>query len=230
MDSRQSGVDVDRRAGSRPALGAGDPAVSTTKTAVAPGTARRVAVIVSEALAPIVVIPLVTIVVSLHASHTLLHGAGFAFVAVFFAAALPYAFLLFGVRRGRFDDRQIRARAQRPFLLAFTLASVMVGLVVLKALGAPRDLFALVAAMVAGMAMSLVVSSVWKISIHTSCVAGVVVSLALLVSPVTWWLAPLIVLTGWARVVLGDHTPAQVVAGTALGAVVAAFVVLQALR
>ena len=200
--------------------------MSTTETAVVPSTAQRVATIVSEALAPIVVIPLVTIVVSLHASRTLVQGAGFAFVAVFFAAVLPYAFLLFGVRRGRFDDRQIRVRAQRPFLLAFTLTSVTVGLVVLKVLGAPRDLFALVAAMVAGMAISLVVSSVWKISIHTSCVAGVVVSLALLVTPASWWLAPLVALTGCARVVLRDHTPAQVLAGTALGAGVATMTLL----
>lgn len=222
MDGHQPGVDVGAQPASAQGFGDGRPVVSTTDTAVAPSLAQRVATIVSEALAPIVVIPLVTIVVSLHASQTLLQGAGFAVVAVFFAAGLPYAFLLFGVRRGRFDDRQIRVRAQRPFLLAFTLTSVAVGLVVLKALGAPGDLFALVAAMVAGMAISLAVSSVWKISIHTSCVAGVVVFLALLVTPIYWWLSPLVAVTGWARVVLRDHTPAQVLAGTAVGVTVAA--------
>ena len=183
--------------------------------------APRVARVVSEVLAPIVVIPLVTIVVSVHSADTLLRGLGFAAVAVFFAAGLPYLALLAGVRRGRFDDRQVRARAQRPALLAFTLASVVAGLVALQVLQAPRDLFALMAAMVAGMAITLLVSNFWKISIHTSCVAGVIASLALLVDARAWWLSPLVVLTGWSRTLLRDHSSAQVAIGTLVGAVVA---------
>jgi hypothetical protein len=150
----------------------------------------RVAWIVSELLAPIVVILLVTVIVSVHAATSLLAGLGYAAVAVLFAAGLPYAVLLIGVRRGRFEDRQVRERAQRPALLAFTLASVAGGLVVLRLLDAPRDLFALMAGMVAGMAITLLVSTVWKISIHASCVAGVITSLALLVDARAWWLTP----------------------------------------
>ena len=183
--------------------------------------APRVARVVSEVLAPIVVIPLVTIVVSVHSADTLLRGLGFAAVAVFFAAGLPYLALLAGVRRGRFADRQVRVRAQRPALLAFTLASVVAGLVALQMLQAPRDLFALMAAMVAGMAITLLVSNFWKISIHTSCVAGVIASLALLVDASAWWLSPLVVLTGWSRTLLRDHSIAQVAVGTIVGAVVA---------
>ena len=183
--------------------------------------APRVARVVSEVLAPIVVIPLVTIVVSVHSADTLLRGLGFAAVAVFFAAGLPYMALLAGVRHGRFADRQVRARAQRPALLAFTLASVVAGLVALQVLQAPRDLFALMAAMVAGMAITLLVSNFWKISIHTSCVAGVIASLALLVDARAWWLSPLVVLTGWSRTLLRDHSIAQVAVGTVVGAVVA---------
>ena len=104
------------------------------------------------------------------------------------AAGLPYAALLVGVRRGRFEDRHVRERAQRPALLAFTLASVAMGLVALRLLQAPRELFALMAAMVAGMAITLLVSTVWKISIHASCVAGVITSPALLVDARAWWL------------------------------------------
>jgi hypothetical protein len=50
--------------------------------------------------------------------------------------------------------------------------------------------------------------------------------LAILVSP--WWLflAPLVVLTGWARVEIRDHTPVQVSVGAIVGAGVAAGVLL----
>lgn len=178
----------------------------------------RAAHVISEVLAPIVVIPFVTLVVAVHSADSLLSGLGFAAVAVFFAAGLPYAALLLGVRRGRFDDRQVRIRAQRPALLAFTLASVVTGLAALQVLRAPGDLFALMAAMVAGMAITLIVSAFWKISIHTSCVAGVVSSLALLVDERAWLLSPLVLLTGWSRVLLRDHSLAQVVAGAVVGA------------
>ena len=91
-------------------------------------------------------------------------GVGYAAPAVLFAAGLPYAALLVGVRRGRFEDRHVRERAQRPALLAFTLASVAMGLVALRLLQAPRGLVAFMAALVAGMAITLLVSTVWKIS------------------------------------------------------------------
>jgi membrane-associated phospholipid phosphatase len=93
-------------------------------------------------------------------------------------------------------------------------------------LDAPRALFALVAAMVAGLAVALAITSFWKISIHAAAAAGTVISLAILVSP--WWLlaAPLVVVTGWARVEIHDHTPVQVSVGAIVGAAVAAGVLL----
>ena len=55
-------------------------------------------------------------------------------------------------------------------------------------------------------------------------VAGAVVILTLVFGPAALSLAPLVVLVGWARVTVQDHTPAQTLAGAALGALVAASV------
>ena len=189
-----------------------------TEPAVNINSSRGIAVVVSELLAPVVVIPLVTVIVSVHASPSLSSGMGFATVAVLFAAGFPYAALLVGLRRGRFDDRDVRDRAQRPALLAFTLGSVAVGLAVLREIGAPRDLFALTAGMVAGMAITLLVSAFWKISVHVACVAGVVASLALLVDGRAWWLSPLVAATAWSRMLLRHHSLAQVAVGAVAGA------------
>jgi membrane-associated phospholipid phosphatase len=68
---------------------------------------------------------------------------------------------------------------------------------------------------------------VWKISIHCAVAAGSVTILTLLFGP---WLTPayvLVGLTAWSRVVVKDHTAAQVIAGSLLG--VAAAVVTYAL-
>jgi membrane-associated phospholipid phosphatase len=134
----------------------------------------------------------------------------------------PYGLVLIGVRLWLLTDHHISRREQRPRIMAIALASAVAGLVVLRWLDAPRALFALLAAMVAGVAVALAITSFWKISIHAASAAGTVACLAILVSP--WWLllAPLVVLTGWARVEIRDHTPVQVLVGAIVGAVVAA--------
>jgi membrane-associated phospholipid phosphatase len=80
---------------------------------------------------------------------------------------------------------------------------------------------ALVGAGGVGLAVALAITLVWKISIHTAVAAGAVVVLALVFGPALLVLAPLVALSGWARVEVGDHTPAQVLAGAAVGAAVA---------
>ena len=188
-------------------------------------TRRRIACLVTEVMSPVVLIVVVSLIVAVHSAGA---GRGLALglVAVFFVGGFPYALVLIGVRRGLLTDHHISRREQRPRIMAIALASAVAGLVVLRWLDAPRALFALLAAMVAGVAVALAVTSFWKISIHAASAAGTVACLAILVSP--WWLVlvPSVVLTGWARVEIRDHTPIQVTVGAIVGAVVAAGVLL----
>jgi membrane-associated phospholipid phosphatase len=101
------------------------------------------------------------------------------------------------------------------------IVSVFIGLVIINSFGAPRPLVALVASMLAGLVVSLAVTIFWKLSVHTAVVAGAVVVLAFVLGPILLLTAPAIALIAWARVELGDHTPAQVVVGGVLGAAVA---------
>ena len=188
-------------------------------------TRRRMARLVTEVMSPVVLIVVVTLIVAVHSAGAA-RGLVLGLVAFFFAGGLPYGLVLIGVRRGLLTDHHITRREQRPRIMAIALTSVVVGLLVLRWLDAPRALFALVVAMVAGLAVALAITSFWKISIHAASAAGTVACLAILVSP--WWLllAPLVVLTGWARVEIRDHTPVQVSVGAIVGAGVAAGVLL----
>jgi membrane-associated phospholipid phosphatase len=188
-------------------------------------TRHRLARLVTEAMSPVVLIVFVTLIVAVY-SAGVVRGLALGLVAIFFAGGLPYGLVLIGVRRGQLTDHHVSRREQRPRMMAIALASVAVGLLVLRWLDAPRDLFALMAAMVAGLVVALAITSYWKISIHAAAAAGTVASLVMLVS--FWWLllVPLVVLTGWARVVIRDHTPAQVSVGAIVGAAVAAGVLL----
>ena len=184
-------------------------------------TSHRMARLLTEVMSPVVLIVFVTLIVAVHTAGV---GRGLALglIAIFFAAGLPYGLVLIGVRRGQLTDHLVSRREQRPRMMAVALASVAAGLLVLRWLDAPRALFALMAAMVAGLIVALAITWFWKISIHSAAAAGTVASLAILVTP--WWLllAPLVVLTGWARVEIRDHTPAQVCVGAVVGAVGAA--------
>jgi membrane-associated phospholipid phosphatase len=119
------------------------------------------------------------------------------------------------------SDRHVRVRAQRPLPLLVGIGWVLVGLALLALWGAPRDLVALVAAVAVGLLTALLVTLVWKVSVHAAVVAGAVVVLALVFGPALLLLAPLVGLVGWARVEAGDHSPAQVLAGVVLGGAVA---------
>ena len=199
-----------------------------TTTAFPDGVRRRVARLITEALAPIVLIVAVLLVVALSTTDSVVRGLLLGLVAAFFAGGLPYAVLILGVRRGRLGDRHLSRRQERPALMVLGLVSVTSGLLVMRWLDAPSELLALVVAMVAGVAVALAVSLFWKISIHTACVAGSVCVLGVLVHPAAFALFPLVAATAWARFVLRDHTAAQVVAGAIVGASVATMVVIAA--
>jgi len=148
-------------------------------------------------------------------------GLGWGLLAATFCGLVPYGVVIAGVHRRRWTDRHLRARQQRPAPFLAAIASVLTGLALLLALDAPRQLVALVVAMLAGLATALVVTLWWKLSVHTAAAAATVAILALTFGPTLTLTAPTVALVAWARVRLGDHTPAQTLAGAALGGLMA---------
>jgi membrane-associated phospholipid phosphatase len=160
-----------------------------------------------------------TLAVGWHAAG--LRGLSWGAVAALFAGVLPTFFINRGIRDGRWADRNVGARRPRMIVLAFIIASVAVGLAVLVALGAPAELSGYFGCMLGSIAVLAAITVAWKISIHCAVASGSVTILALLFGA---WLVPLyllVALTGWSRVALKDHSTAQVVAGSVLGAVAA---------
>ena len=149
-------------------------------------------------------------------------GIGWGLLAALFAAVLPTLFISHGKRRGRWSDRNVGARRPRLIVLAFITWSVAAGLILLVAAGAPRMLTGYLAFMLASVAVLAAITTVWKISIHCAVASGSVAVLALTYGPPVLAGYALVALLGWSRVALADHTVAQVVAGSVLGAGAAA--------
>jgi membrane-associated phospholipid phosphatase len=148
-------------------------------------------------------------------------GLAWGTVAALFAGVLPMVFISRGVRRGQWDDRYVGAKRPRLIVLSFIIASVGIGLALLVGLGAPGELSGYIGCMLGSVAVLAAITTVWKISIHCAVASGSVTILTLLFGP---WLVPaylLVALTAWSRVVLKDHTAAQVIAGSVLGAAAA---------
>jgi membrane-associated phospholipid phosphatase len=148
-------------------------------------------------------------------------GLGWGLLAATFCGLIPYGIVIAGVHRHRWSDRHLRVRQQRrtPFLVA--IGSVLVGLALLVALDAPRQLVALVVAMLTGLAATMLVTLWWKVSVHTAAASGTVAILVVTFGPPLLLALPAIALVAWSRIRLGDHTPAQTLAGAALGGLVA---------
>ncbi|GGO71215.1 hypothetical protein GCM10012289_36420 [Nonomuraea cavernae] len=149
-------------------------------------------------------------------------GAAWGLVASALCGGVPAAVIAVGVRSGRLDSHHIVDRARRTGPLLAAVAAVLTALVLLVALGAPTLLVATVTAMLAALAVTVPITTRWKISFHAAVCSGTVVVLAhvLPAAPTATAGAAVVALVCWARVRLAHHTWAQVVAGAAVGTLV----------
>jgi hypothetical protein len=180
----------------------------------------RLARAVTEILAPANLAVAQLLMVSWHSSPGLA-GLGWGVLTATFCGLIPYVIVIAGVKRRRWTDRHVRVRQERlvPFLAA--IASFLTGLALLVALGAPRQLIALVVAMLTCLAATMLVTVWWKLSLHTAAASGTVAILVVSFGPPFILALPVVALVAWSRIRLSDHTPAQTLAGAVLGGLMA---------
>ncbi|MBK1783388.1 hypothetical protein JHE00_03545 [Prauserella sp. ASG 168] len=178
------------------------------------------ATVLSEALAPWVLVLALSGAVAWRATEAVLPTIGWGLLIALTSSILPMGVIVWGARTGRWDSHHVRNREGRlvPFLTLIVLSGV--GLALLLVFGAPRMLVALDVAMLACLLVTGAITVRWKVSMHAAVAAGAVVILAVAYGPAAWAGAVAVAAVGWSRVRLGDHTLAQVLAGTVAGAVI----------
>ncbi|MEV6677046.1 hypothetical protein AB0N09_09270 [Streptomyces erythrochromogenes] len=177
---------------------------------------QKAARVLSDVLAPANLVVALLLLVGWHSTGSWT-GLGWGLLAALFCGVVPIGIIAAGVRRGALTDQHIRVRRQRVVPMALSLVSVLAGVTLLRVLGAPAEVFALVVAMLMGLASSLLVTVGWQISIHMSVAGGTVMILLLVFGPAVLPAAAVAAAVGWSRLALRAHTPAQLLAGTALG-------------
>ncbi|WP_116245308.1 phosphatase PAP2 family protein [Nocardiopsis sp. FIRDI 009] len=193
-----------------------------TTTTPPRGIADRAARIITEVCAPGILVVAVLLAIGWYAAPGPA-GLGWGVLAALFCGVVPYGLLIVGARLGWWTDHHVRDRGQRLVPLLIIIGCVVSGVATLLALDAPTAMLALVVAMLATLFVTLAVTVAarWKISVHTAVAGGSAVLLALTYGSLPVVTVPVVALVGWSRVRLGDHTPAQTLAGAALGATVA---------
>ncbi|MBE9375291.1 hypothetical protein IQ251_12635 [Saccharopolyspora sp. HNM0983] len=173
----------------------------------------------TEVLAPWVIVLLLPLAVAWQATHALLPTLLWGLLVAVTSSILPMGIIVWGARTGRWDGHHVRNREGRliPFvaLLVFSLG----GLAALILARAPWLVIALDISMISTLIVTGAITSRWKISMHTAVAGGAVVILAATYSPVFWLLAVLVAAIGWSRVKIHDHTTAQTIGGAIVGAI-----------
>jgi hypothetical protein len=182
---------------------------------------KKVARGATEVLAPwvwVILLPFAVAAATENFWKTLLWG----FVVALTASVIPMAVIVRGARKGKWDGHHVTNREGRLVPLVTAGASLAAGTVIMVLGDAPRTMLALAGSMFASLIVSMAITFglKWKISLHAGVAWAAVVTLAIVYGPWLLLIALPAALVAWSRVELGDHTTAQVLAGTAMGVIV----------
>lgn len=132
----------------------------------------------------------------------------------------PVGYLLALRWRGLVSDLDVQRREERARPLSFALAAMLATVVLLWLVAAPPLLLAVSAAHFVQTALALLITLRWKISMHSAASAACVALLLYVAGPSATSALAALPLVAWSRVRLHRHTPAQTIAGAALGGLV----------
>ncbi|QHC74391.1 phosphatase PAP2 family protein [Rathayibacter sp. VKM Ac-2805] len=177
----------------------------------------------TEVFSPAVLAVLVPVVVGARVADPPLLGVAWGALAALFVGVVPYLVIRLLMRTGRIHgDHHVPDRRERALPIALALVSIAAGLVLLAVLGAPAAVTTFGVVTVAVVLAVGVVNLVWKLSGHAAVVATCAVVVLIAYGPLSLLISvPVVLWVLWSRVRLGAHTPAQVLAGAAVGTVLA---------
>jgi hypothetical protein len=161
-----------------------------------------------------------------HATYPGLSGLAWGLFCSALAGAVPYGFVIHAVLRRGLSDIHIRTRQDRYIPILVALVAMALCIVVLILGSAPRDLTAMLSALLATIAVGGVITLRWQISGHAAAASGSAAVCAVCFGPWVLVFSPLVLVICAARLVLRDHTFWQLAAGVALGGVLSPIMML----
>lgn len=181
-------------------------------------TGNRIASLVSNVLNPFVTAGLALLALACDAFTDFGEVLKWSAIIIAVSMAPVVGGILFLVRIGRLDGLFASVRQQRTEVYVLTVVFTAIDYVILRYLNAPQIFIAALGTGLLGLIIFMAINFWWKISLHTAFASSLVTVLVIVCG---WWglaFSPLVLLIGWARVRLKEHTLAQVVTGALLSA------------
>jgi hypothetical protein len=178
-------------------------------------TRPRLAELVSAATRlPLIAVPLF-LAVGAEAAGT--QGLLWAILCVFLTSGLSLLYLAYLTRAGKVSDPRAIPRTERVGPLRVVAALHVVTFLILTLLGGPEELRATLLSYALATLGFALLTPVTNLSLHTAGVSGAAVCLAYVFG--AWGLYAFLLLPPvfWARLVLGRHTPMELVLGALVG-------------
>jgi hypothetical protein len=183
--------------------------------------------LISDILSPPVIWGLMAFPIAFYGADSQAHALVWALTYSVLVCIFPALYIGYMVWRGHITDIHVRVREQRvrPFIVS--LVCTIVAWTLLRWMNAPSLLPLFTLFSLIQLTLMLLITLTWQISLHSMSITGAVVVAGALYGPGTaLLLSPLIPVVGAARIKLRRHTPAQVVVGGILGALLTASMVL----
>jgi hypothetical protein len=137
-------------------------------------------------------------------------------VSLIFSSLLPMAIILYWAKKLG-TDKDISNRGDRYTPLIVGIISYFIGFLVCLALNLDHFLTALMLCYAVNTGVVLLITTRWKISVHTTGLSGPVGALVLLLGPFGAIFGIIYPILIWSRVLLKKHTLAQAISGGVQG-------------
>lgn len=183
--------------------------------------------LVSDIISPPVVWAVLSLPVALKYTDTLEQALIWGALFSFWICLVPISYVFIQVARGKIGDIHMEQRQERYIPLLITMGSSALVAALLHHLGAPPALVLLALLSLVQVSIIALITFAWQISMHTMSITGVTVASGVIFHlMVGILLVPLVLLVSAARLHLKRHTPAQILAGTLVGGLVPAVLLL----
>jgi hypothetical protein len=160
----------------------------------------KLAFLTSVVLSPFIITPFFALIIVLTFSATRAQMFTYLTVGVIFGAILPFAFVYMAVKRGKISDVHVAIREERKSPFLFTMTCLLLCTITMYLLEAPKEIVVCSLVMFLNSIIFFLITLYWKISMHSTVLASILVSLSILVSPyysLGFLLLPLMI---WARI------------------------------
>lgn len=140
-------------------------------------------------------------------------------------SAFVSLFVLFGVKKGFFNNLDVSNRKQRVILYPFVIVTVFLFALAVHFLRGPFTLIVSSFLMVFSLLILDAINSKIKASIHVAAVSSLVVGVVYLFGGASYLLVFLIPLEAWARIYEKRHTLQETIVGAVSGIVLSVFAI-----